>query len=49
VRRLHVETFGEATPAVLVHGSFSWGGSTFREQLALAEEHRLIVDGALRR
>ena len=40
---LHVETRGEGTPAVFVHGSFRGGLDTFREQLALADEYRVIV------
>ena len=40
---LHLETRGDGTPAVFVHGSFRGGLDTFREQLALADEYRVIV------
>jgi pimeloyl-ACP methyl ester carboxylesterase len=38
-----VETRGDGTPAVFVHGSFRGGLDTFRDQLALADEYRVIV------
>jgi pimeloyl-ACP methyl ester carboxylesterase len=34
---------GDRTPAVFVHGSFRGGLDTFREQLALADEYRVVV------
>jgi pimeloyl-ACP methyl ester carboxylesterase len=40
---LHRETRGDGTPAVFVHGSFRGGLDTFRDQLALADEFRVIV------
>jgi pimeloyl-ACP methyl ester carboxylesterase len=43
VSELHLETRGDGTPAVFVHGSFRGGLETFREQLALADEYRVIV------
>ena len=38
---LHTEVFGTGEPAVLVHGSGSWGIGTYRQQRALAGEFRL--------
>jgi pimeloyl-ACP methyl ester carboxylesterase len=43
VSELQLETRGDGTPAVFVHGSFRGGLETFREQLALADEYRVIV------
>jgi pimeloyl-ACP methyl ester carboxylesterase len=43
VSELHFETRGDGTPAVFVHGSFRGGLDTFHEQLALADEYRVIV------
>lgn len=40
---LHLESFGEGVPALFVHGSFGWGLDTFPKQLALADEHRLVL------
>jgi pimeloyl-ACP methyl ester carboxylesterase len=45
-RLTHVTTWGgppEATPAVLVHGTFSWGTLTFSGQRPLAASRRLLV------
>jgi len=43
VSAFELEEHGEGTPAVLVHGSFRGGRDTFREQLALAAEYRVLV------
>ena len=40
---LHVDVTGSGTPAVLVHGSFSFGALAFSEQGPLAEEFELHV------
>jgi pimeloyl-ACP methyl ester carboxylesterase len=40
---LHVEAFGSGEPALLVHGSGSWGLNTFSQQRALADEFRVIL------
>jgi pimeloyl-ACP methyl ester carboxylesterase len=40
---LHVEAYGSGEPALLVHGSGSWGLNTFSQQRALADEFRVIV------
>ena len=39
---LHVETVGDGTPAVLVHGSFGTARASFSAQLPLADSHRLL-------
>ena len=42
---LHIEAFGAGEPAVLVHGSGSWGADTFGQQRTLADEFRLnLID-----
>jgi pimeloyl-ACP methyl ester carboxylesterase len=43
VSELHLETRGDGTPAVFLHGSFRGGLDTFREQVALADEYRVII------
>jgi pimeloyl-ACP methyl ester carboxylesterase len=43
VTDLHTETYGTGEPAVLVHGSGSWGADTFGSQRDLADEFRLIM------
>jgi len=40
---LHVTTWGDGEPAVLVHGSFGWGEETWREQRPLADRYRLLL------
>jgi len=40
---LHLELRGNGTPVVFVHGSFRCGLDTFRKQLALSDEYRVIV------
>jgi pimeloyl-ACP methyl ester carboxylesterase len=40
---LHLDTFGHGTPALFVHGMFSWGLDTFAQQRALADGHRVIL------
>jgi pimeloyl-ACP methyl ester carboxylesterase len=41
---LHVETWGDGTPVVLVHGSLATGAEEWAEQRPLAERgHRLVV------
>jgi pimeloyl-ACP methyl ester carboxylesterase len=40
---LHVETWGDGDPAVLVHGSLGWGTYTWAEQRPLAERYRLVL------
>lgn len=40
---LHIEEYGAGEPAVLVHGSGSWGEETFWEQRVLADEFRVIL------
>ncbi len=34
---------GDGEPAVFVHGSFGWGEETWREQLPLADDYRLLL------
>jgi len=43
VTELHLETHGDGTPAIFVHGSFRGGLDTFGEQLALADEYRVVI------
>lgn len=43
VADLHVESYGTGAPALLVHGSGSWGTDTFGGQRALAEEFRVVL------
>jgi pimeloyl-ACP methyl ester carboxylesterase len=40
---LNVTVWGEGDPAVFVHGSFGWGGETWREQRPLADHYRLLL------
>jgi pimeloyl-ACP methyl ester carboxylesterase len=40
---LHVDAFGRGTPALFVHGSFSWGLDSFAQQQALANGHRVVL------
>ncbi len=40
---LHLDTFGHGTPALFVHGMFSWGLDSFAQQRALADGHRVIL------
>jgi pimeloyl-ACP methyl ester carboxylesterase len=45
VTDLHTATYGAGEPAVLVHGSGSWGIDSFGRQRALADEFRLnLID-----
>jgi len=43
VTDLYTEIYGAGNPALLVHGSGSWGADTFGTQRALADEFRLIM------
>ena len=40
---LHVVTWGDGPPVLLVHGSISWGEEAWAAQRPLADEYRLIV------
>lgn len=40
---LHIEAYGTGEPALLIHGSQSWGIDTFGQQRALAGEFRVIL------
>jgi pimeloyl-ACP methyl ester carboxylesterase len=40
---LHVTVWGRGEPAVFVHGSMSWGESTWAEQRPLEESFRLLL------
>jgi pimeloyl-ACP methyl ester carboxylesterase len=40
---LHVTVWGRGEPAVFVHGSMSWGESTWAEQRPLADQYRLLL------
>jgi pimeloyl-ACP methyl ester carboxylesterase len=40
---LHVVTWGDGEPVVLVHGSISWGEETWAAQRPLADDYRLNV------
>ena len=40
---LHLETYGDGTPAILVHGSFGTGLSAFSAQKPLSESHKLVI------
>jgi pimeloyl-ACP methyl ester carboxylesterase len=45
VADLHTETYGRGEPAVLVHGSGSWGTDSFSRQRGLADEFQLnLID-----
>jgi pimeloyl-ACP methyl ester carboxylesterase len=43
VTDLHIEAYGAGEPAVLVHGSGSWGVNTFGQQRDLADEFQVIL------
>ena len=40
---LHVDVIGSGPPAVLLHGSFSFGALAFSEQRSLADRFELHV------
>jgi pimeloyl-ACP methyl ester carboxylesterase len=43
VADLHCDHFGSGPPAIFVHGIFAWGLDTFPEQVALADDHHLLI------
>jgi len=43
VTDLHCDRFGSGPPAIFVHGIFGWGLDTFPAQVALADDHQLLI------